>query len=99
MKDKIDYTGAKVIVMDSGDNIILNKPLLKLPLSEKFYEIESKKIFGKPSPCILERRRIEYNICNFSAAKLDSGKKYRAVEVGWFMELYNLKGDSIIVQY
>lgn len=99
MKEKLEYTNAKIIVMDKYENITVNKPLIKIPLQEKVYEIEGKKLFGISSPCILERRRIEYNLCSETASKLDNGKRYRSSEIEWLMEIYNLKGDYITVIY
>jgi len=99
MKDNLEYTNAKIIVMDKDEKTIIDKPLIKLPLAEKIYEIEGKKLFGVSSPCILERRRIDYNTCKDTASKLENGKRYKSSEVYWLLELYNLKGEYVIVIY
>lgn len=99
MKDNLEYTNAKIIVMDKYEKIIIEKPLIKLPLAEKIYEIEGKKLFGVSSPCILERRRIDYNMCVETASKLENGKKYQSSEVDWLFDLYNLIGEYIKVIY
>jgi hypothetical protein len=99
MKNNMDYTGAKLLVLDDNKNIVLNKPLMKVPLSEKYYEIESEKMFGKKSPCILERRRIEYGVCAEATPKFESGKYYSFSEASWFFDLYNLNGEYIVLTY
>lgn len=99
MKSNMDYTGAKLLVLDNNKNVVLDKPLMKVPLAEKYYEIESEKMFGKKSPCILERRRIEYSVCAEAAQRLESGKHYSFSEAAWFFDLYNLKGEYIILTY
>jgi hypothetical protein len=99
MKSNMDYTGATLLVLDHNKNIILNKPLMKVPLAEKYYEVEGEKMFGKKSPCILERRRIEYGVCAETVKKFESGKHYSFSEASWFFDLYNLKGEYIILTY
>lgn len=99
MKNNVDYTSAKLLVLDKNKSIILDKPLMKVPLSEDHYQIQSEKIFGKKSPCILERRRIDYDVCIDTAQKLQSGKWYSLSEASWFFDLYNLKGEYILLTY
>ena len=99
MKNTMDYTSAKLLLLDTNKNVVLEKPLMKVSLSEKHYEIESEKMFGKKSPCILERRRIEYGVCAEAAQKLQSGKYYSFSEASLFFELYNLKGKYIVLTY
>lgn len=99
MRDNLIYTSAKLMVMDINNNILVNKQLLKVPLRDIYYEEESEKLFGKKEPCILERAKIEYSVCARVAKKLESGKKYSLDEIQWFKDLYNLKGDYIILTY
>lgn len=99
LKDSLVYTSANLIVMDINNTILVDRKLLKMPLSEKYYEEESEKLFGKRDPCILERIRIEYLVCAKAAKKLESGKKYSLSEIGWFKDLYNLKGEYIVLTY
>jgi hypothetical protein len=38
-------------------------------------------------------------MCNDAASKLESGKKYHRSEAQWLFDLYDLKGEYIIVSY
>ena len=64
-------------------------------MAEKFYEIEGEKRLGTKSPCILERKFIEREVCVESVQKIEPDKIYPKNQVLWLFELYDLPGEYI----
>ena len=94
-KTELDFFYAFIEVFDDKQQPILKKHLIKIPLAEKYYEIEGEKRLGTRSPCILERKLIEKEVCIESVQKIELNRVYSKKEILWLFELYDLPGEYI----
>lgn len=99
LKDTFNCYFAKLQVFDIYGKIVFEDFLIKMPLSEQIYEMEGAKRVGNKTPCMLERKLIEKELCIETAGKVERGIKYDKSEVSWLFDIYNLKGQCIVITY
>lgn len=97
--NKIDLCCAKIQVLDKHKNILFDNYLLKTPLNNIVYEKEGKARFNSSSPCILQRKVIERDVCMKSVASLDKDKVYSKNEVKCLFDCYGFEGEYLVITY
>ncbi|MDR5658785.1 hypothetical protein RH915_04710 [Serpentinicella sp. ANB-PHB4] len=99
MPSEMDCYCAKVKVFDEDHNLIKEEFINKMILAESVYEQKGEEILGNGSPCMLERKLIEKNVCVEVINKITPEKKYDRKELQWFFDWYDLEGTFVSFSY